>query len=366
MICDVSSFLPVRLRVLQILVLLVAGGNIIIPSTLGFLPPSLLPSIKHPGSSSTGYTVPSPSVLLQRTDSTDDDDDDDDHDHDRTTCLQSLRETLRRLRAELRAEATNDTGGRTKNDRNLSPDEWARETLLSTRIPGLPLRRTVVGPSTIPGAGRGLFAAQDIAEGELITCYPGDALVYTPPYADGDGNEEEEEEEEDDDDYGEDEDDEDIGDEIVVWGSHVSTVDRWDDSAVFDGRWETGDDDNGDVKPGTAANRRPLTDYALYVCDAYAVLGVPSLPVDPAYAGHYANDGAGGLAMGAGGIGEGGSGGVEEGIVAFIDESLRLANAQNRVVEDSHMGTIATRNIAEGEEIMVTYGIDYWLEHTSF
>lgn len=50
--------------------------------------------------------------------------------------------------------------------------------MLATRCVGLNLNRCYVGMSTVPGAGRGLFASRDICEGELITLYPGDALLY--------------------------------------------------------------------------------------------------------------------------------------------------------------------------------------------
>jgi hypothetical protein len=50
--------------------------------------------------------------------------------------------------------------------------------MLATRCLGLNLNRCYLGVSTLPGAGRGLFASRDIREGELITLYPGDALLY--------------------------------------------------------------------------------------------------------------------------------------------------------------------------------------------
>jgi len=283
--------------------------------TLGFLP-------THPRSARYSNSRPSALHVVDLTDST-------------TTAevtLQSLRGTLRRLRADLRTDTKlrESEAPTSRADRNLSPDELARETLLSTRIPNLALCHTRVGPSTIPGAGRGLFATHNVAKGDLITCYPGDALLYTPP--------------------GEDEDGEGM-DEIVIWGEHVDEVDCWDEDAVFDGSVE-----------GEEGGGRPLTDYAIEVCELYTVLALPVLDNDPAYAGHYANDGAGHFAIDSGAM----SVGVEEGIAAYVHESIELANAQNRVLEDSHMVTIATRDITKGEEILVTYGMDFWMEHSNF
>ena len=260
--------------------------------------------------------------------------------------------------------------------RNLSPDAKAREVILSTRIDKLEsmgLNCTRLGQSTISGAGRGLFATRDIPKGELVTCYPGDALLYLPEVP--------EDEDEDEDDY--------VNvDEIVIWGTHVDEKDRWDEDAVFDGY---DNDGNGDVKddsvnddsdsieqqPNKGRTRtRPLVDYALYVCDMYSVLGNPLLDSNPAYSGHFANDYGGHHAISglradvgndnANGIGIGNSSSsIEESIVAYVDESIKMANAQNSVLEDSHMVTIATRDISEGDEIFVTYGMNYWMEYDS-
>jgi hypothetical protein len=282
--------------------------------------------------------------------------------------LQSLQEMLQRLRADFSKEyelkgkedtqTSNSSNNNNNNNRNLSPDERAREKILCSRIQGLDigLNHTHLGPSTILGAGRGLFASCDILEGQLITCYPGDALLYLPHDADDDV------------------------DEVVIWGSHVSEQNRWDDDEVFDGYdygYDNGDDsdDDNDNNNADAENHkgggRPLVDYAQYVCDVYSVLGNPLLDSNPAYSGHFANDYGGHHALG--GIGHGSEDevlnhnriGVEESIVAYVNESVKMANAQHSVLEDSHMVTIATRDISKGDEIFVTYGMDYWMEYGS-
>jgi hypothetical protein len=60
--------------------------------------------------------------------------------------------------------------------------------LQRSRIKNLHLRRCRVGPSSLPDAGMGIFATRDLAAGELITLYPGDALrvVPPPPYSEED------------------------------------------------------------------------------------------------------------------------------------------------------------------------------------
>lgn len=148
---------------------------------------------------------------------------------------------------------------------NITTEQMVHEALLSTRLPLPFLNRTKLGPSTIDGAGRGLFATEDISEGEIITCYPCDALLYELP-----GN----------DDYNENEEDEGT-ESIVLWGAHVPKNDRWDEDAVFDGTEST---------PSLIA-------YAVSIGDHYSVMGHPDLDDNPAYYGHFVNDGAGHLAL---------------------------------------------------------------------
>jgi hypothetical protein len=61
-------------------------------------------------------------------------------------------------------------------DRGLLPWQLAREEMLSSRLGGLSLARTRLSRDGSV-AGLGLFASRNIKEGELITCYPGDALI---------------------------------------------------------------------------------------------------------------------------------------------------------------------------------------------
>lgn len=59
----------------------------------------------------------------------------------------------------------------------LMLQEVVRRNLHCKRINNLHISRSRVAPSTINGAGQGLFATRDIEAGELITCYPGDAVL---------------------------------------------------------------------------------------------------------------------------------------------------------------------------------------------
>jgi len=235
------------------------------------------------------------------------------------------------------------------DDFELSSENVVKETLLSTRIPDLQLNRTRIGPSTVDGAGRGLFATEDIAKGELITCYPGDALLCEYSELEIDDEEEDGFDEEDidfeDEDYYDEE--ADYVEEVVLWGDHVDTSDRLEEDEVFDGI--------------VAENVPPLTSYAASVDDVYSVMGMPILDNNPAYYSHFANDGAGHIAIQTG-VDDAARIGIEEIISSYVSESVELSNALHKPIADGlHLGTFASKDIKKGEEVMVTYGPDYWM-----
>ena len=249
--------------------------------------------------------------------------------------MESLRDLLHRKRADLLEEvndASSDTSG-TKVSAASASDR-VQEMLLSTRLSSLMaiLNNTRVDTSTLPNAGRGLFATRAIRANEVITCYPGDALLISKPLMGGDFDFEGQDEENDDD----------WVEETVIWGSHVDPSNRWDEDAVFDGNEE----------------QNPLTHYACAISDTFTVMGLPALDDDAAYLGHFANDGAGHIALGQGDP----TRGVEESISSYVIESVEISNAMHKEVDGLHMATIATRDIAVDEEILVTYGPEYWLE----
>jgi hypothetical protein len=184
--------------------------------------------------------------------------------------------------------------------------EIIKLSLLYTRL-NLNLNRTHVGPSTITGgtAGRGLFASCDCKEGDLLTCYPGDAFVIIP--------------------------DDSIPSEwTVLWGDHVADPEAYD---IIDNN---------------------LLGYMVHAYDDYGVVGLPSLAEDPAYLGHFANDGCADVPL------------CEADLAPYNIESDRLANAMHDDLGESHMVTTATRDISKGEEIFVTYGPEYWMEQPLF
>jgi hypothetical protein len=295
--------------------------------------------------------IPSSSHLLSSRDS-----------ENTSESIESIRNLLNDMKVGL---LNSDDGTLQKSfDTSKSKESVVRETILSTRLPDLKLNKTIIYISTIPGAGRGLFASKDIAKGEVVTCYPGDALLCTSASED------------DVDDFGDDEDD--FGslnlemsdgdfdldgegpdsdeeeewdfDETIIWGSHVDEEDRLEDSVV------TLKDES--VKEYSNPS---LTHYTLEVCEKYSIMGMPSLDSYPAYHGHFANDGAGHFARKK----MDSVTNIEEEIAAYVNESIESSNAKHENVDGLHMVTVATKDIKEGDEILVTYGVDYWMEHST-
>ena len=169
--------------------------------------------------------------------------------------------------------------------------------LMNTRFPSLPLSRLRVGASSVnEGAGRGVFATQDCQEGDLLTCYPGDILLqptgFTPSPK---------------------------------------------DMGITD------DDTLRDL----------MSRYCIGMTDEYAIMGLPELDQDMAYAGHLINDGIASPPEN------------EDQLEAYLKESQDKANAQLIPLENLHMVAIATKDIKKDEEVLIFYGPIYWMEHSS-
>ena len=186
-------------------------------------------------------------------------------------------------------------------------DPETQKQLLTTRFDQtvLFLNRTMAQPSTIQGAGMGLFATQDCPRGTLLTCYPGDVLI------DNSGKE-----------------------ESMLWGKHTQ-----------------------DLANATTTIRLDQNYMLRAVRDDWGIVALP--PLDPnyedaAYLGHLANDGAEGLPT------------REQDLAPYVLQSSAMANAQHQCLQNSHMVTVATTDISEGTEVFVTYGPDYWRNQDSF
>ena len=162
-----------------------------------------------------------------------------------TLSVDQLRHAVKTIAGDLEEVYSDADRIEAADARGLSAAELARERLLCTRLAGLALARTRIS-SAGAVAGMGVFAARDIGAGELITCYPGDALVSQGP---DDGEEEQAQD--------------------VIFGPHV----------------------HPDLAVPTDCFER-LVDYGIEVDDSYVVIGIPELALDAAYCGHFVNDGA--------------------------------------------------------------------------
>lgn len=177
-------------------------------------------------------------------------------------------------------------------------------SMLRTRLPLLRLKRCRVARSTIPGAGLGLFATRDIRSGELITCFPGDALLlWSKSVGDFSG---------------------DVG---VMLGPHV-------------------DADTVDVKELTSDAARS---YEVKIEELESLVADPTRIDDAAYVGHMANDKAMLTKPN------------KRSRRAYSRSTEAGHNAAFFDVSGCHLGTTATKKIAKDEEIFVSYGEGYWM-----
>jgi hypothetical protein len=199
-----------------------------------------------------------------------------------------------------------------------NPDEKITQAdiclkLLCTRLSKLRLHRCYVGTSTIPDAGNGLFAGRDIEEGELITLYPGDAVLLQGPTKK--------------------EDDDSPVVTGVMFGSHVQGADRNTSRvATHDAR----------------GYEMEINQYTTIVGDPL-VKGVSNTA---AYLGHFVNDGACLQAFDA------------DSRALYSQTTALKCNAAHYVMEGAHMGTVALRAIPKGDEIFCSYEEGYWLSRS--
>ena len=218
-----------------------------------------------------------------------------------TTRLRGALDQMINSPAVLAAAAEHEAAGS-----GVTAEDVARESLLCSRkFIQFPDSKISVESSDI--AGVGVFAVADIAPGEVITCYPGDAVTYRlPPDAAASFWQNDE------------------GTRGVIWGLHVPSELR---------RLSNTDDD-----------------YALKVDETYGVIGLRALGTDDvAYAGHLANDGASLSDFG-------------WSAEAYMKASVEKANAGHKALLGCHTATIATRHIRCGEEVLVTCKLHVMIE----
>ena len=178
--------------------------------------------------------------------------------------------------------------------------------MLATRCGDLHLDRCRIGPSTVPDAGTGLFATRNIRAGELITLYPGDALLYWKDGRDTSSSR---------------------TCSGVVFGAHIP-------------------DEQRDAERVTSESARQ---YEVCASSTLSCVGDPRRDDNPAYLGHFANDGSVCASV--------------EAVDAYRKATRVVQNADHVTLEGCQLATQATRDISTGDEIFVSYGEGYWLSH---
>mmetsp|Transcript_29414 Transcript_29414/g.62451 ORF Transcript_29414/g.62451 Transcript_29414/m.62451 type:complete len:271 (+) Transcript_29414:56-868(+) len=181
-------------------------------------------------------------------------------------------------------------------------------SMLRTRLPDLHLNRCFLAPSTVEQAGQGLFANRDVEETEMITLYPGDALIQ---WGNGVG------------DFSSD-----VG---VMFGNHVT----------------------GDSRDANRVTSNEARGYEIKIRDTHSMVGDPNLADYAAYLGHMINDGAALLSKN------------NACRTEYSRDTANRHNAELIVIEECHYAVIASKNIAKGEEIFISYGEDYWISRSS-
>jgi hypothetical protein len=177
-------------------------------------------------------------------------------------------------------------------------------SLLRGRLDDLHLSRCTILPSTIPGSGNGLFATRDIDSGELVTLFPGDAILFR-----------------------EDEMAEVTGAMFGILPRQAGSLSLTDDAARA---------------------------YEIRSSNKHSIVGDSSRTDDPAYLGHIANDGA---IL---------NKGDDLSRTVYSSESAKAANAVFQDIhEGCHIGLFASQPIHKGREIFVSYGEGYWLSRGS-
>jgi SET domain len=191
--------------------------------------------------------------------------------------------------------------------------------LLRTRHAHLRLNRSRVDASTIPNAGVGVFATRCIVIGEVITLYPGDALLQWNNATDFE--------------------DRSVALRVLL-GPHITEMERLD------------------AFKGTLFGRSmdAARAYEVRISDTISVVGDAQRCHDAAYLGHLLNDGACLSSS------SNSSNVTKAAVTAYTRQSLAAANAKIVVgAQGCHAELVAMKPIAPGQEIFLSYGAAYWL-----
>lgn len=220
-----------------------------------------------------------------------------------------------------------------------------RMNLLKTRWPNPSLRRCRVQPSTIPDAGLGVFCTRDLKAQELVTLYPGDALLQWDNASHVD----------------------DHGTLRVVLGSSSTptTPPLTSSSSVSASTFAP--NTSTAARSGFLLGTTPdaARAYEVRIAPTLSVVGDPQQCADPAYLGHMIND-CTALILDCSSKEEGQEGTTSRSINQYNEKSLQCANAQIVIVGGGennacHVAIVTIKPVVAGSEIFLSYGSNYWL-----
>jgi SET domain len=251
----------------------------------------------HPFIGSTIRIMPSFSC----SESDDDDEEDEDEDREMHTSGTLAWRFLRNLMI------ASDPG------RSIPPEEEMdiRLKIMCARQKGVYLNKCRADPSTIPNAGWGVFAIQDIEPDELITLYPVDAVIYRKAGQSAD---------------------------TILLSPDISDHDSF---AAF------------------VNDSQAYMDYALLLDGGLRAIPDPAHRTDPVYLGHLINDYCAILCAEFQPLTD------EEKEDCLTNYDLSSQQNSNCVIKGGgggcHMEIVSTKFISAGSELFLHYGGAYWL-----
>lgn len=176
------------------------------------------------------------------------------------------------------------------------------KTQCLTDIKPFNLNNVVLKKSEIHGLG--LFARHPIKKDEIITFYPGDIIEYMP---NGDRDQD----------------------------HHIVAIFRSPRFTQLYGATK-------DIKYRD-------NDYAFDINKNYTIIGCTHFKDDPTYMGHFINDAAKADES-------------HDSIRSYQKISIKNANCKFKSLYDLHIAIVATRDIVQGEELFLSYGLGYWVD----
>lgn len=180
-----------------------------------------------------------------------------------------------------------------------------REEIQSRRLYITIEERVSIKKSSIHG--KGVFAIKDIKKGQLITLYPSDYMIWNDRKANV---------------Y------------AYVPGAHLAECDK---ALSF--------------KRMSEKERKKWNEYNFTVDTTFSIIGHPLLLSNPSYLGHMCNDGA---KM---------SKNDAKSKHTYLEQTKKKRNAEYKKIDKDGccIGIVAVKDIKKGEEVLVSYGYNYWI-----